>query len=66
MSNFNEVFREDVTYDNIKSRKKPGSHPLFRRNIFRKTTGRVELTTPAVSGLKKSLKVVLPFVLNVN
>ena len=25
--------------DNIKSHKKTGFHPLFRRNIFRKTTG---------------------------
>ena len=36
--NFNKVFREDITYDNIKSHKKPGFHPLFRRYIFRKTT----------------------------
>ena len=28
------VFKKDVTYDNIKSHKKPGFHPLFRRYIF--------------------------------
>ena len=30
---------EDVPYDNIKSHKKTGFHPPFRRYIFRKTTG---------------------------
>ena len=39
MRNFNGIFRKDVTYDNIKSYKKAGFHPLFRRYIFRKTTG---------------------------
>ena len=39
LSNFNDIFRKDVTYDNIKSHEKPGFHPLFRRHIFRKTTG---------------------------
>ena len=28
-----------MTYDNIKSHKKPGLHPLSRRYIFGKTTG---------------------------
>ena len=28
----------DQKYDNIKSHKKPGFHPLFRRYCFRKTT----------------------------
>ena len=31
LRNFNEFFREDVTYDSIKSHKKQGFHPLFRR-----------------------------------
>ena len=39
MSNFNEIFRKDVTYDNIKILKKRGLHPLSRRYIFGKTTG---------------------------
>ena len=39
LRNFNEIFRKDVTYDNIKSHKKPAFHPLFRGYIFRKTTG---------------------------
>ena len=28
-----------MTYDNIKSDKKPGLHPLSRKDIFGKTTG---------------------------
>ena len=52
LRNFNEICRKDVNYDNIKSHKKPGFHPLFRRNIFRKTTGEVKLiSSPAVLGL---------------
>ena len=48
--NFNEVFRKDLTYDNIESPKKPGRHhPLSRRYIFGKIT---EGTSPrAVQGL---------------
>ena len=34
LENFNEIFRKDVTYDNIKSHKKAGFHPLFRRYNF--------------------------------
>ena len=34
LRNFNENLRKDVTYDNLKSRKKPGFHPLFRRYFF--------------------------------
>ena len=37
--NFNEIFRKDLTDDNIKSHKKPGFHPLFRRYNFQNTTG---------------------------
>ena len=39
MSNFNEILRKDVTYDNIKIHKKAGLHPLSRRCILEKTTG---------------------------
>ena len=39
LSNFNEIFRKDVTHDNIKSHKKPGLYPLSRRSSFGKTTG---------------------------
>ena len=38
LRNFNEIFRKDVPYDNFKSHKKPGFHPLFRRYNFQKTT----------------------------
>ena len=42
--NFNEIFRTDVAYDNIKSHKKPGIHYLFGRYIFKETTGGVKLS----------------------
>ena len=35
---FNEIFRKDVTYDNIKSHRKTRFHPLFGRYIFGKTS----------------------------
>ena len=60
LSNFNEIFREDMTYDtydNIKSNKKPGFHPLIRRYIFQKTTGGLKLTPPAVLGLKSPIAI---------
>ena len=45
LQKLNEIFRKDVTYDNITSHKKPGHRPLSRRYIFGKTTeGRVKLT----------------------
>ena len=47
MRNLNEVFRKDVTYDNIKSHKKSKYHRLFRRYIFEKMC----TIPPAVSGL---------------
>ena len=39
LGNFNEIFRKDMIYDNIKSYKEPRFYPLFRRYTFRKTTG---------------------------
>ena len=36
--NFNEIFRKDVTSDNIKSHKKPVLHPFSEIQIFGKTT----------------------------
>ena len=35
LRNFNEIFREDVTYHNIKNHKKP-VYPLSKRCIFGK------------------------------
>ena len=46
LSHFNEIFRKDVTFNNIESHKKPGFNPLFRRYIFQKTTGGIKLTAP--------------------
>ena len=42
LRNFNKILRKDGTYDDIKSHKKPGFHPLFRRSIFRKATGAIK------------------------
>ena len=39
LMNFNEIFRKDVTYDNIKIHKKPGFHLLFRNAFFEKHSG---------------------------
>ena len=36
LTNFNEIFKKDVTYDNIKSHKKTGFYPLFRRRNLQK------------------------------
>ena len=37
LSNFNEIFRKDVPYNNFKSCKKLGFYPLLRRYNFEKT-----------------------------
>ena len=37
--NFNEILKKDETYSNIKITKKPGLHPLSRKQIFGKSTG---------------------------
>ena len=34
-----KFLRKVVTYNNIKSHKKPGLYPLCRRHVFGKTTG---------------------------
>ena len=54
LRNLNEILRKDVTYDNIKSYKNPGIHPLFRRYSFGKPQGGGVKLTPAVLGLAKS------------
>ena len=45
LRNFNEIFRKDVTYDNIKSHKKPVLHPLSRRFFLENYRG-VKLPPP--------------------
>ena len=37
LRNFIEIFRKDVTYDNIKSHKKTELHPFSEKHIFEKT-----------------------------
>ena len=32
-------FKKDVAYDNIKSHKKSGFHPLYKNHIIGKSTG---------------------------
>ena len=44
LRNFNEIFRKDVTYDNIKSHKKAGLHPLF--TFLEKLQGRGGVKLP--------------------
>ena len=39
LRNVNEIFRKNVSYDNIKSRQNPGLYPLSRKSSFGKTTG---------------------------
>ena len=44
MSNFNEVFRKNVSYNNIKSHKKAGLYPLSQENaVLKKTQEGVKL-----------------------
>ena len=38
LSNYNDIFRKEVAYDNTKSHKKSGFHSFSRKHIFRKTT----------------------------
>ena len=52
MRNFKEISRKD---DNIKSHKKPGFNPLFRRYNFRKTTAGVKLTPTPSAVLELSI-----------
>ena len=52
MRNLNEIFRKDVTYDNIQSHKKAGFHPLFRRYIFGKTAEVGQIDTPSCFRVK--------------
>ena len=51
-----------MSYDNIKSYKKPGFHPPFRRYISQKTTGvggQIDSLSPSPAVL--GLRTVLPF-----
>ena len=43
--NFNEIFRKDVPYDNIKSNKKAKPHPISRSHISGKTDSFLEPAT---------------------
>ena len=46
----------EKTYDNIKSHKNEGFHPLFRRHIFGKTAGLVNSILPTLFGLRIRIK----------
>ena len=54
MMNFNEFFRKNVTYDDIKSHPKSGLQPLSRKHNFGKTTDGIKLTTTGLLRVKKS------------
>ena len=49
LRNFNEIFRKDVAYDNIKSHKKPGLYPLSTRDTFGKTTNLLRVNAGIVN-----------------
>ena len=49
LTNFSEIFRKDVTYDNIKSCKKTGFHPLFKTYIFQKIIEGSQSNAPSFS-----------------
>ena len=44
--NFNDIFRKDVTYDNIKIKKKSKPSSVSKKYIFGKTRGRMSNWTP--------------------
>ena len=53
---FNEIFRKNVTCDNIKSHKKSSLHPLFRRHNIRKSTGGGVKLAPSLLSIKVKYK----------
>ena len=46
LRNFSDIFRKNVSYDNIKSQKKSSPHPLSRKYICGKTTGENQIDPP--------------------
>ena len=56
MRNFNENFGKDVTFDNIKSHKKTGFHPLLEDTSFEKPQKGGSNWPPAVLGLIEQIK----------
>ena len=53
MINFIDISRKNVTYDHIKSHKKSGLHPLFRKHNFGKTTGTPARPRPSLRSTSK-------------
>ena len=51
LRNFNEIFKKNMTYNNIKSHKKARLYRLSEKYIPGKTTGGVNSTAPAFLGL---------------
>ena len=51
MKNFNEIFRKDVPYDNIKSHKNPGFSACLKKIHFSKNPRGAQID-PAVLGLR--------------
>ena len=51
--NFNDIFRKDVTYDNMKIKKKTGPHPLSIKETFlEKPDGECQTDPPVFKELK--------------
>ena len=53
LRNFNETFRKDVTYENIKSQKKTGLQPLWKLHFWKNDSGGSNWP-PAFLGLKNT------------
>ena len=60
--NFNDIFGENVPYDNLKSRKKPAFHPVLKWNFGKNKGGRREgaqTDAPTPPSLFRSMIVVV-------
>ena len=49
LRDFDDIFRKDMVYDNIKNHKKSGLNPLSWRYSFEKTTGRLRVKATLTS-----------------
>ena len=61
MSNFNEIFRRNVPYDNINSHKKPRLHLFLVKGIFGKTGGGGNCSPSAFSFLGLTIPNIFQF-----
>ena len=52
LRDFNEVFRKNVIYDNIKCHKKGALDSFSEKRFLRKTTGRSQIDPPSLFRVK--------------